>query len=123
MPRKESVLKKKTEAFAVRIFKLNQYLTKEKHETVIAKQVYRSGTSIGANVAESINAQTTADFITKLSIALKEANETQYWLNTCYNSGLIDQQGFTSMNTDNEEIIKILVCSIKTARKGMENNG
>ena len=121
MPRKESILKIKTEAFAVRITRLYRYLTNEKHETVISRQIYRSGTSIGANVAESINAQTKADFITKLSIALKEANETQYWLNTCYSTGLITQQGFSSMNNDNEEIIIILVSSIKTARKGLED--
>lgn len=88
----------------------------------MAKQLYRSGTSIGANVAESINAQTKADFITKLSIALKEANETQYWIKMCHQAGLIDQRGFNSINNDNEEIIKLLVSSIKTARKNLEND-
>ncbi len=122
MPRKESILKNKTEAFATRIVKLHQYLTKEMHETIMANQIYRSGTSIGANVAESINAQTNADFITKLSIALKEANETSFWLNTIYNSKLIDERGFMSLNSDNEEIIKILVSSIKTIRKRTQDN-
>ena len=92
------------------------------HETIMANQIYRSGTSIGANVAESINAQTNADFITKLSIALKEANETSFWLNTIYNSKLIDERGFMSLNSDNEEIIKILVSSIKTIRKRTQDN-
>ena len=116
MARKESILKKKTEAFAIRIINLYRYLNK-KQETVISKQIYRSGTSIGANVAESINAQSAADFINKLSIALKEANETDYWLTILYHSELIDDIGYESMKIDNDEIIKILVSSIKTMKK------
>lgn len=80
MERKESVLKNKSESFAKRIIKLYQYLMNVKHETVISKQIYRSGTSIGANIAESRYAQSEFDFISKLSIALKEAEETEYWL-------------------------------------------
>lgn len=72
-----SILSKK---FALRMIKLYKYLLEEKHEYIMSKQVYRSGTSIGANIAESRNAQSTADFINKLSIALKEADETEYWL-------------------------------------------
>ena len=79
MPRKESILKLKTEAFAFRIIKLYKFLVKQ-NESVISKQIYRSGTSIGANIAESKNAQSPADFLNKLNIALKEANETEYWL-------------------------------------------
>ncbi len=120
MPRKESILKLKTEVFAVRITKLYKYLVGQK-ESVISKQIYRSGTSIGANVAESINAQSPADFISKLSIALKEANETEYWLKTLYQGQYIDENGFQSMFNDNEEIIKILVKSIKTIKKRESN--
>ena len=80
MERKESVLKNKSESFAKRIIKLYQYLMNVKHETVISKQIYRSGTSIGANIAESRFAQSESDFISKLSIALKKAEETEYWL-------------------------------------------
>ena len=120
MPRKESILKLKTEAFAVRITKLYKYLVGQK-ESVISKQIYRSGTSIGANVAESINAQSPADFISKLSIALKEANKTEYWLKTLYQGQYIDENGFQSMFNDNEEIIKILVKSIKTIKKRESN--
>ena len=120
MPRKESILKLKIEAFAVRITKLYKYLVGQK-ESVISKQIYRSGTSIGANVAESINAQSPADFISKLSIALKEANETEYWLKTLYQGQYIDENGFQSMFNDNEEIIKILVKSIKTIKKRESN--
>ena len=121
MPRKESILKLKTETFAFRITKLYKYLVRQK-ESVISNQIYRSGTSIGANVAESINAQSPADFIGKLSIALKEANETEYWLNTLYQGKYIDEKGFQSMFNDNEEIIKILVKSIKTIKKREGND-
>ena len=113
MPRKESVLREKSEKFTTRIIKLYRYLSETKHERTISNQIYRSGTSIGANIAESTNAQSRADFISKLSIALKEANETEYWLKSLYNGELIDEKGFTSMFNDNEELIKMLVKSIK----------
>lgn len=122
MPRKESILKKKSEAFAVRIIKLYRYLKENKNELVMSKQIYRSGTSIGANVAESINAQSPADFVNKLSIALKEANETEYWLKNLYSTGLIDSVGYHSMQFDIDEIIKILVCSIKTVKQKNHEN-
>ena len=113
MPRKESVLREKSENFTIRIIKLYQYLSETKHERTISNQIYRSGTSIGANIAESTNAQSRADFISKLSIALKEANETEYWLKSLYNGNFIDEKGFNSMFNDNEELIKMLVKSIK----------
>ena len=115
--RKKNILLKKSEAFATRIVKLYQYLINEKHETVISKQIYRSGTSIGANVAESEHAQSGIDFTHKLSISLKEANETRYWLNTLHNSNYIDDTGFNSMKEDVEELIRILVSSIKTMKR------
>lgn len=117
MKKKESILQEKSEAFMARIIKLYQYLINEKHETTIAKQIYRSGTSIGANVAESKSAQSGLDFIHKLSIALKEANETEYWLKGLFSGKYIDEKGFTSMRSDNEELIKMLVSSIKTMKK------
>ena len=116
LQRKESVLRNKSEAFAGRVVMLYQYLTKSKHEDVISKQILRSGTSIGANIAESQNAQSTADFINKLSIALKEANETEYWLKTLNNGNYIDEKGYNSMSKDNEELVKMLVRSIKTMK-------
>ncbi len=82
----------------------------------MSKQIYRSGTSIGANIAESTNAQSEADFITKLSIALKEANETEYWLDRLFNSGYINQNGYQSL----KQIIKMLVSSIKTVKNRTE---
>lgn len=117
LQRKESILRKKAESFAGRIVLMYQYLIKTKHENVISKQILRSGTSIGANIAESQNAQSTADFISKLNIALKEANETEYWLKTLYKGNYIDEKGFNSMFNDNEELIKMLVKSIKTMKE------
>ena len=80
MQREQSILMEKSEAFTGRILKLHKYLFQQKHEKTCSSQVVRSGTSIGANISESRNAQSTADFIHKLSIALKEADETLYWL-------------------------------------------
>ena len=88
-------------------------------ENVIANQVYRSGTSIGANVAESQNAQSDADFISKLSIALKEADETLYWLKKLHTGGYITEMQYISMETDNVEVIKILTSIIKSKKKNM----
>ena len=116
MMKKESILQDKSEAFAARIIKLYQYLIKEEHESIIAKQIYRSGTSIGANIAESKNAQSGLDFIHKLSIALKEANETEFWLKSLYAGNYINEAGFTSLRDDNEQLIKMLVSSIKTMK-------
>ncbi len=80
-------------------------------------QIYRSGTSIGANVSESRFAQSEADFVNKLCIALKEAGETEYWLGRLYHSGKIDKNGYESLLNDNTEIIKMLVTSIKTMKE------
>ena len=93
-----------------------QYLTQVKGEYVSSKQVYRSGTSIGANIAESRNAQSTADFIHKLSIALKESDETIFWIKSLHQGGFINEKEFQSIYNDAEEIVKILVSSIKTLK-------
>ena len=116
MKREESILKEKSEAFSKRIVRLYKYLTQQKDETIISKQIYRSGTSIGANIAESKFAQSPPDFISKLSIALKEANETEYWLKNLLYGDYITERQYTSMFNDNEELIKILVKSIKTSK-------
>ena len=118
MPRKDSILRQKSELYADRIVKLYTFVL-SLGEDVMAKQIYRSGTSIGANIAESINAQSKADFISKLSIALKEANETEFWLSRLYQANYIDERGFLSMKKDNDELIKMLVSSIKTIRNNM----
>ena len=117
MERKESVLKNKSESFAKRIIKLYQYLMNVKHETVISKQIYRSGTSIGANIAESRYAQSELDFISKLSLALKEAEETEYWLKSLRGGDYLTEAEYLSMSKDNNEVIRMLVSSIKTMKK------
>ena len=99
--------------FAVRIVKFYKYLCFEKKEFVMSKQILRSGTSIGANIRESRNAQTDPDYLTKMNIALKEADETQYWLELLYRSEYITQEEYNSLNEDLKEIIAILVSIVK----------
>lgn len=118
---KNSVLSDKTVDFAVRIVKFYMYLCDEKKEYVLSKQILRSGTSIGANVRESKNAQSNADFINKLSIALKEADETQYWLEIMIKSDLIRENQVEALNSDLKEIIAMLVASIKTLKQKSES--
>ena len=110
-------LLQKSKQFAIRIIRFYSYLQKEKNECVISKQILRSGTSIGANARESNNAQSSADFINKLSIALKEADETAYWLELLHESGIIDEQHFSSMYSDLKELIALLTASIKTSKQ------
>ena len=110
-------LRQKSKQFAIRIIRFYSFLQKEKGEIVISKQILRSGTSIGANARESNNAQSTADFINKLSIALKEADETAYWMELLYESDIIDQQQFDSMYIDLKELIALLTSSIKTCKQ------
>jgi four helix bundle protein len=115
-PMKESVLQEKSLAFAVRVVRFYRYLCDEKREYVLSKQILRSGTGIGANVRESRNAQSPADFITKLTIALKEADETQYWLELLNLSDYITPEEFQSLNNDLTELVAMLTSSIKTIK-------
>ena len=110
------ILMQKSKTFAVRIVRFAKFLQADKRECIISNQIFRSGTSIGANVRESNNAQSKADFVNKLSIALKEADETAYWLELLVESDIIDQQQFNSMYDDLKEIIALLTSSIKTAK-------
>ncbi|MBR4128454.1 MAG: four helix bundle protein [Bacteroidaceae bacterium] len=114
---KESVTHTKSKLFAIRIIKFYKYLTEEKKEFIISKQLMRSGTSIGANIRESYFAQSQADFIHKLNIALKEADETAYWLELLVESNMTEEHMFNSLYTDVKEIIALLVASIKTAKE------
>ncbi|MBO4827101.1 MAG: four helix bundle protein [Prevotella sp.] len=116
LQRKESILRIKVDNYTDRIVKLYQYLREEKKEQILSAQIMRSGTSIGANIAESRNAESSKDFVHKLKIALKEADETKYWLEKLYAGSYIEKRGFLSMLKDNEEIIKILVASINTLK-------
>ena len=115
----KSITHIKTKAFAVRIIRFYKYLAEEKHEYVLAKQILRSGTSIGANVRESYSAQSRADFINKLNIALKEADETLYWLEIFLESEIITQSEFDSLYTDLKEICSLLASSIKTTKNNL----
>ena len=110
-----NVSRDKSFAFALRIVNLYTFLTEDKKEFVLSKQILRSGTSIGANIREGRNAQSNLDFISKYSIALKEADETQYWIELLYAAKFIDNKAYESLNNDVNEIISLLTSSIKTA--------
>ncbi|MBL7742036.1 MAG: four helix bundle protein [Chitinophagaceae bacterium] len=103
--------------FAVRIYKLYQYLVETKKEYVLSRQVLRSGTSIGANVREAYNASSKNDFIYKLSIAQKEADETIYWLELLKEVGLLNEKEVDSIRMEATELLKIIRSSILTAKK------
>ena len=105
----ESVIYKLSKNFALRIIKLFTYLCDEKKEFVISKQLYRSATSIGANIAESTFAQSDADFVHKLKISLKEASESKYWLELLYESEMIIQQEYDSLINDLNTIIGTII--------------
>lgn len=109
----ENIIVDKSKDFALRIIKMYQYLLSEKHETIMSKQVLRSGTSIGANIREAIRGQSKADFYSRLTISLKEASETEYWLELLHESGYIENEHFQSIYSDCQEIIRILVSITK----------
>ncbi|MBQ3710617.1 MAG: four helix bundle protein [Bacteroidales bacterium] len=120
MLKNENVVREKGFKFAIRIVRLYQYLTNiqnSNRELILSKQVLRSGTSVGANIRESRNAQTVKDFLTKLYIASKEADETGYWLELLKETGYISEEQFESINQDCEEIMKLLASIIKTTKK------
>jgi len=117
MNEKKNILRDKSFAFAVRIYKLNQYLVEQKKEYVLSKQILRSGTSIGANVREAYNASSKSDFIYKLSIAQKETDETIYWLELLKEVGLLNEKEFESIQVKASELLKIIRSSILTAKK------
>jgi four helix bundle protein len=112
-----NVIRDKSFRFALRIVKLYQYLKDEKKEYVLSKQVLRSGTAIGALVRESQHAESKADFIHKLSIALKEANETEYWIELLFQSGLIEEKSYQSIHIDIEELLKLLTSIVRTTKE------
>ncbi len=113
---KASVVHQKSYAFAVRIVRLSQYLSNEKREFVLSKQVLRSGTSIGANVEEASGGQSKRDFLSKMSIAYKEARETVYWLRLLKDTEYLTQSEFDSIHTDADELCRIL-SKIQTSTK------
>ena len=114
---KESFIYNKAVDFAVRIVNLYKYLTEIKKETIMSKQLLRSGTSIGANISEALSAESTADFIHKLSISQKELNETQYWLTLLKKTEYISEKQYESIQQDCEDIRKMLISIIITSKK------
>lgn len=118
MERKENIEVRKSEEFADRIVRMCKYLAKKKSgDDDALRQIYRSGTSIGANIAESQYAQSRPDFLTKLTIALKEANETHYWIGRLYAGQILTEKEYESINSDNEEIIKLLTSITKKIKQ------
>ena len=107
----------KSKAFAVRVVRMSRYMQQSENEFVLSKQVLRSGTSIGANVYEATQAFTHADFAHKMSIALKESVETEYWLELLFETGFLSEAEFQSMYSDNKELTKLLTAILKTASR------
>ncbi|NOU58869.1 four helix bundle protein [Marinifilum caeruleilacunae] len=118
MPQKEfhNVIVEKSYAFAIRIVKLCQYLNKEKREFVLSRQLMKSGTSVGANIEEAIGGISKKDFISKMSIAYKEARETNYWIRLLNDTEYIEEKLFKSLDHDNQELLKILFSIINSSR-------
>ena len=113
----DNVIENKSFDFAVRIVNLHKHLSAEKKEFVLSKQLLRSGTSIGANVSEAVRGQSKADFSAKMCIALKEANESYYWIRLLYRTDFLSEQEFNSIEKDVVELIKILSSICKTSTK------
>lgn len=113
---KENILKDKSFLFAVRIVNLYKFLKNQHGEYIISQQLIRSGTSVGAIVREAEHAESLKDFIHKLSIGLKEANESKYWLDLLFATEFINKKMFESLNIDCEELLKLLTASVKTSK-------
>ena len=113
----DNLILDKSKAFAIRIINLYKHLNEEKREYILSKQLLRSGTSIGANCREAARGQSKADFVAKMNIALKEADETAYWLELLYATDFVTQVQFQSIYNDAEDLIKLLVSIIKTAKQ------
>lgn len=111
---RDSIILKKSKAFALRVIKLYKYLNEQKREHILSKQILRSGTSIGANVKEAVYAQSRADFTAKLFIAQKECAETEYWLELLHESDYIIKNEFDSIYGDCQELMNMIVASTKT---------
>ena len=113
----KNAVEEKSFQFAVRIVNLHKYLTTEKREYILSKQIMRSGTSIGSNIAEAMQAQSKADFLSKLSISLTEASETHFWLRLLHETQYLSDAEFESISRSCEELIKILTAIIKSLKK------
>jgi len=121
MIKMKNVVKEKSFAFAVRMVNLFKFLSTEKREFVLSKQVLRSGTAIGALVREAEQAESKRDFVHKMAIALKEANETEYWLELLHETKYIAPTAFESIHADTVELLKLLTSIITSAKKRVDN--
>ncbi len=117
---KDNTVKNKSFDFALRIIKLYQFLCEKNKEFVLCKQLLRSGTAIGALIREAEQAESKLDFIYKMSIALKEANESDYWIELLYQSNYLDDKSYNSIKYDLTEILKLLVSIIKTTKQNLK---
>jgi four helix bundle protein len=116
---KDNVVKDKSFRFAIRVVNLYKYLTSEKSEFIIARQLLRSGTAVGALVRESVHAESKNDFIHKLAIAQKEANESIYWIELLQATEYLSDEQFTSIIADAKEVISLITAIIKTTKKSL----
>ncbi len=116
MKKDDNIIVEKSYKFAIWIIKMFKFIAKEKHEYILSKQVLRSGTAIGALVQEAVHAESPADFIHKLSISYKEANETQYWIRLLRDSEFLDEKSSESILSDCDELIRILTCILNTSK-------
>ncbi len=115
-----NVIRDKSRNFALRIIRLYKFLSDEKHEYILSKQILRSGTSIGANVCEAIHSMSKKEFLSKMNISLKEAAETEYWLDLLFHSDYITEAQFSSINRDCTEIKSILISIIKSTNQSLK---
>ena len=120
--KKESVVMNKSYAFALRVVKLYKYLVTEKKEYVLSKQLLRSGTAIGALIKEGEHAQSKADFLNKMNVSLKEANETEYWIELLRDSEYLSTSESLSLLADIAEIIRILISIVKSTKASLDKN-
>jgi len=118
--RKPNAVADKSFDFAVRIVNLYRFLCDEKREYILSKQLLRSGTSIGANIEEALQAQSKRDYLSKMNIALKEANESLYWIRLFHATHLLDDKQKDSLFADCNEVISLLVAIVKTTKKNLE---
>lgn len=116
----ENIIADKSYAFAIRIVNLYKHLSVEKREFILSKQLLRSGTAIGALVKEAEHTQSKADFLNKMNIALKEANETEYWLMLLKDTDFLAEQEFVSMKEDCSSILKILISTVRTTKQSLK---
>ena len=117
---RDNILADKSVNFAIRMAKCYQFLMDEKQEFIMSKQMFRSGTSIGANIHEAIQAQSKVDFVSKLGISLKEASETSFWLVVLHKADTLEDNIYSSLKRDLDEIIRLLVSTIKKTKQNIE---